>query len=98
MLYRQDRTKTTGEDETRIVQAAQEQQAAEAEGWHPTPTPKPPSNLQIWVEIDHRRGTQYRRVMIHNPLAEKLFKENTDPKNWTEDNYPNPHSPAHPSP
>ena len=56
-MYRQGRTKTTGEDETRIVQDAEEQRLSEAEGFRTTPTFHPPGYPQNWVEIDASRGT-----------------------------------------
>lgn len=91
MLYRQSRTKTTGEDETLIVQNAQEQEAAEkAEGWHTAPTPQPPGYPQYWAEIDPRNGASYRRIMLRNRDEETRFRQSVNLSGWTRDTYPSP--------
>jgi hypothetical protein len=37
------------------------------------------------VEIDHTRGSDYRRVMVRNAAEEKWFGEIIDPSKWVRD-------------
>jgi hypothetical protein len=68
-----------------IVNNADEQREAVAQGWNVTPAPRPQGYPQNWVEVDPSRGSDYRRVRISNPKDEQTFKTVVDLSNWTRD-------------
>jgi hypothetical protein len=72
-------------EETTVVSDSEQEAALIAQGWSRTPAARPPGFPKWFVEIDRSRGSNYRRVLLHNDAEEKTFHEVTEEANWIRD-------------
>jgi hypothetical protein len=71
----------------KIVDSAEEEAAAVAEGWSRQPPIADPNYPKTFVEVQHLcgRGSGYRKILVHNGDEERQWRELVDTSQWAGD-------------